>query len=169
MGHESILYGAICGAAWKITDYHRLQLLNEAVIAALPPQDEWPFLTRQLFALPGGTPQEGRYRSQLIHFGGTFKAIEWEWGPWLAKFEQLLSRLFWHEVYLHLRTEGTVGSWDYYYEALDARECFFEQEPPLPATKWQFTGGPRHFNEQGLDGETFPQTWIYSAGIWSAG
>lgn len=79
MGHESLVYGCIVGARWKVTDMRRLQQLNRAEIATLPETDEWPFLTRSMFDIPGDEPEDGTYRNQLIHFGATFKAIEWDW------------------------------------------------------------------------------------------
>src|SRR5215208_7460955 len=112
MGHESIVYGVIVGTQWHRTDYGRLQRLNQQVIATLPETDDWPFLARAMFAVAGESVLAGRYKSHPIFFGATFKAVEWVWDEWLEKFEQLLLRLFWDEVYLHLRTELSVGDYD---------------------------------------------------------
>lgn len=109
MGHESTVYGGIVSPQWKGEDSERLQRHNQAIVLALPEHDTWPFLTRPMFAFAGTTVEGGRYRSQIIHFGATLKAVEWEWDAWLEKFERLLTQLFWHDVYLHLRTESTVG------------------------------------------------------------
>lgn len=163
MGHESILYGAIVGSEWKITHPYRLHQFNEQVIKNLPTHDSWPFLTRPMFTLPAGGVVNGVYRSQLIHFGGTFKAIEWEWAEWLTKFEALLSQLYWDVVYLHLYTEGTVGNYHYHYQALDKLPCFFETEPPMPSQKWRFSGGPRQFNTAE---EVEIPCWLYQNGQW---
>jgi len=167
MGQESFVYGGIVGARWNVANPHRLQQLNQQIVATLPTTDDWPFLTRQMFTLPGADPADGLYRSQLIHFGATFKEIEWEWDLWLAKFEHLLGQLFWEEVYLHLRTEATVGDYDYLYKALDAIPSFLEHESPVPAGLWRFSGGPRKFDPDVLtDEREREQVWLYSDGRW---
>src|SRR4051794_25090327 len=102
-----------------------------------------------MFACAGENFQTGRYRSQPICFGATFKEIEWEWDQWLDKFEHLLTHLFWDEVYLHLRTELTVGNYDYVYQAAYREDVFDEHEPPKPSSAWTFSGGPRAFDFNG--------------------
>ena len=167
MGHESLVYGCIVGERWKVTDMRRLQRLNRAEITTLPETDEWPFLTRSMFSVPGDEPVEGSYRSQLIHFGASFKYIEWYWDEWLVKFESLLVRLFWRDVYLHLRTE-LVGDYNYKYKAMDYTESFYNCEPPRPASSWTLTGGPRRFLETGPEFEDMSNLiWLYDDGIWS--
>lgn len=167
MGHESIVYGAIIVPGWKNHDHERLYRLNQAVMLALPPTDVWPFLTSQMFTIGGTTPVAGCYRSQVIHFGATFKAVEWEWDEWLEKFEQLLARLFWDDVYLHLRTEATVGDYDYHYTAQDRSQRFYKDEPPMPADHWTLTGGPRSFPSTGPDERYTESTvWEFVQGRW---
>lgn len=168
MGHESLVYGAIVEPGWKHADYERLRRLNQAVLLVLPESDSWPFLTRPMFAFAGTTPQTGRYKSYVLHFGATLKAVEWEWHEWLAKFERLLAQLFWDEVYLHLRTEGTVGQYDYRYRAEAVGERFYKDELPLPPDRWTFTGGPRRFDAAGPDPRyTEATVWSYARGVWA--
>jgi hypothetical protein len=165
MGHESTIYGAILSPDWKHEAFARLYEHNNAEILALPEEDSWPFLTRRMFAIGGDNVVDGRYRSQVIHFGATFKAVEWEWHEWLPKFESLLARLFWYDVYLHLRTE-LVGNYDYSYSAVAPSDRFYRREPPLPADHWTFRGGPRHFSSDGpglFDENTI---WEYAQGMW---
>jgi len=120
-----------------------------------------------MFTAPGDEPIDGTYQSQPIHFGATFKQIEWYWDEWLAKFENLLVRLFWDDVYLHLKTE-LVGHYDYHYKAMDYRESFYDCEPPRPASSWKLTGGPRRFLETGPEFEDMNNlVWLYANGIWS--
>ena len=108
MGHEVTLYGMIDGATYRSGEEFRLrQDRNRAVIEALPLEDEWPWLTRQLFALPGAWPQ-GTYQGQVIHFGLSMKDDPGDQDrlePWLLKFEQLLSRMFWFWACVHIMTE----------------------------------------------------------------
>jgi len=102
VGHEVIVFGCIEGA-----DADRFRALNAAALAQLPTEDEWPWLTRGMFALPAHAPQ-GTYRSHIVHFGASFKDEPHDracWDVWLAKFEALLRQLYWWSATLHLVTE----------------------------------------------------------------
>lgn len=171
MGHISVVYGIIVGERWHIKDTYRLHRLNVQVIETLPESDDWPFLTRDMFSIAlAGSPDafvQGIYRAQPIHFGATFKEIEWNWDEWLVKFEALLLRLYWNEVYLHLRTQGTVGDYDYVYSALNTSERFHSNEPPLPVNMWEFTGGQRKFDFYGgvFDPTLVTKKLIFKDGI----
>jgi hypothetical protein len=166
MGHESLIYGVIVGTMWKLPDSSQmLQELNRQVIESLPETDEWPFLTRAMFAIAGDDVRTGTYKSQPIHFGATLKGLEWEWHEWLPKFEAVLQRLYWDETYLHLRTEGTVGYYDYVYRT-EYDPTFHKQELPQPLTTWTLSGGPRRFFN-GLDILPLGATeWRYEHGVW---
>jgi hypothetical protein len=145
MGHESIVYGYIEGSTYRSDEFRKLQRLNRAVIASLPVSDEWPFLTRQLFFVPGEDYQDGTYRSQVIHFGGSFKEIEYDWEKWLTKFERLLARLYWLRTRVHLDTE-LGGTHSYNWVADRTAIEGFALEPPTPTANWTFDGGPRSFS-----------------------
>ena len=102
MGHEVIIVGCIEGAGVDRCPAH-----NSDMLAALPAEDEWPALVRGMFALPAAWPH-GTYRSQVIHFGASFKDEPQDrlcWDNWLVKFETLLRRLHWWSATLHLVTE----------------------------------------------------------------
>lgn len=162
MGHESVVYGCIVGAGWKIHDRDRLHRMNATVIRSLPPDDEWPFLTRAMFTCAeGGGVSQGVYKSLPLHFGATLKAVEWEWEEWLTKFERLLGQLFWTEAFLHLRTEATVGHHDYTYAAVDSKRLY--EDPPAPPSVWTLKGGPRTFDSSSA-GHT-PESWIFQDGV----
>lgn len=167
MGQISIAYGAILGSRWSTTEPTLLQIRNLKVIEQLPSTDTWPFLTREMFALAGTNPESGHYRQQVIHFGASFKCLEWEWAEWLGKFEDLLSKLFWDEVMLHLHTEA-IGHYDYYYESLIPLS-FYAQTPFTPNQEWQLIGGPRYFDyhDHAKCLEQDGKTWRYSKGEWS--
>lgn len=158
MGAESIVYGVIVGSRWMISEPKHLQDLNIAALEYLPSMDDWPFLTREMFATAS------YYRSQVIHFGASFKSVEEAWTEWLEKFEALLSKLYWQQVQLHLLTEQ-VGEHHYCYEAVFPSD-YYQQVPALPSQEWWFTGGPRHFDEAGQWVAVEAQRWHYLAGTW---
>ena len=142
MGSESIIYGIIEGATWRSDDFRRLHRLNRQILdQALPMTDEWPFLTRGMFSIPGEECHEGTYRTQVIHFGASIKDAEEEWDNWVVKFEVLLSRLYWTSALVHLHSE--VGGSRRYEWVIDPDQIDrFLCDPPLPIAKWTRKGGP---------------------------
>jgi hypothetical protein len=91
MGHFSNVYGHISGCG----DPEE----SRAVINTLPEQDSWPYLTRDLFAIP---TREHSYFDHLITFGTVYNGVERAWEEWLTKFESLLQRLDWGEAHVYL-------------------------------------------------------------------
>jgi len=102
---ESIVYG--CIRDWPSDDPELRRLrreTNHGVLAELPAGELWPFLGREMFSfcdLPGA----GLYQTQVIHFGASYGAIEYEWNLWIEAFEGLLKRLYWASAVVHLETE----------------------------------------------------------------
>jgi hypothetical protein len=102
---ESIVYG--CIRDWPSDDPELRRLrreTNHGVLAELPAGDLWPFLGREMFSfceLPGA----GLYQTQVIHFGASYGAVEYEWNLWIEAFEALLKRLYWASAVVHLETE----------------------------------------------------------------
>ena len=78
MESESIVYG--CIRDWPSDDPELRRLrreTNHGVLAELPAGELWPFLGREMFSfcdLPGA----GLYQTQVIHFGASYGAIEYE-------------------------------------------------------------------------------------------
>ena len=144
MSKQSIIYGYIQGAEWMSSDVHRLHRLNREIIAALPETDAFPHLTRGMFAVPGEDLQQAGSKLQIIHFGASMYEVEIEWRKWLEKFEALLKKLYWFNATVHLRAE-ILGDFQYDW-TVDANQIVhFFNDPPKPATKWFFDGGPRDF------------------------
>jgi hypothetical protein len=84
-----------------------LQILNVAVISSLPDDDEWPFLSGKMFALPAPWPH-GTYRCQIIHFGMSLKDDPYDrgiWDVWLRKLENVIQQLYWFSVTAYIRTD----------------------------------------------------------------
>ena len=144
MARQSIIYGYIQGAEWMHSDIHRLHRLNREIIAALPEKDTFPHLTRGMFSFCEGAGDPTTGTGQIIHFGASIYEIEIEWRKWLEKFEGLLRKLFWFNAIVHLRSEPQG---DHLYEwTVDANQIVhFFADPPKPASKWFFDGGPRDF------------------------
>jgi hypothetical protein len=136
VSHISIVYGCIEGATYY-ADSSRYYRMNAELIAALPETDEWPYLTRDLFAVPR---DEHMFATQVVTFGASYNLVEWVWDVWLAKFEGLLRQMYWDAVHVHLRTE-LVGNHHYQWVPTGVGDL------PGPVTVWEFTGGPRDFKD----------------------
>jgi hypothetical protein len=107
---------------------------NRAALAALPEEDVWPYLTRDLFALPR---LDHSNDVLLITFGTTYRSLPWE--LWRAKFEALLRALRWYDAYVRLDRE--------HYERLEAhwRADFYrpwEMDPKWTYNVTTFTPDP---------------------------
>lgn len=168
MGMESIVYGFIEGPRWphRVPNQYDVfsthpekqhmymeidRKLTEKVhhnfhaIASLPEEDDsWPFLSCSMFSSSTNSIQT-TYKSQIIHFGASFKNIEWEWEDWLTKFEALLRNMYWDEVRLHLISEMYTGTtFDYVWKCEDES---LHPDHPHPVAHWSFSGEPRNFNK----------------------
>lgn len=143
MGHMSVVYGNIMGAAWKTEDHHRLHRLNNEILNSLSDTDTYPWITKNMFNCPD--PHNIRmYREQVITFGASYKEIEYEWSEWLEKFEAILKKLYWTSTTIHLNTElvGThTYEWLFNFDQMD--NWFLDN--PQPINSWNFEGGPRKF------------------------
>jgi len=114
LDYESLVYGCIINA--NALD-HDFRAVNRQAMTSLPGADEWPFLAKEMFALPEKT---GFGTSEVLHFGASYRGIEYEWQSWLADFEKLLGKMYWVSAKVHLETVlsgvhtftwETSGSW----------------------------------------------------------
>ncbi|MBU2707080.1 hypothetical protein KCM76_13880 [Zooshikella marina] len=135
MDRESIVYGCIkdlpSGSENEILKrrYHNLRVIN-----SLPKHDEWPFLSRDLFAVSGVEPSYGTYLTQVIHFGASYRDVEGDWGQWLQKFEAVLKKMYWVAATVHLETELTgfhTFSW------FTNNSCHLPDEELQARCEWQ--------------------------------
>lgn len=114
MDQESIVYGCIKDARMDIQEGERV-LTNRQAMLSLPRADDWPFLCQEMFAIPHVKVNQGNYQTEVMHFGASYKAVEYEWEQWVASFESLLSKMYWVSATVHLETElsGThTFTWD---------------------------------------------------------
>ncbi|WP_390342043.1 hypothetical protein ACFJIS_17745 [Variovorax boronicumulans] len=110
MGFSSYVYGYIAEANQNPSGADvpfeeqvlALQKYNEMVIDSLPAQDDWPPLSRRMFGLAPSAEPMIAYWGRPIHFAAGLKEIDSDIGKWLDKFENLLRRLYWDRVQLHI-------------------------------------------------------------------
>ncbi len=104
MDQESIVYGCIKDTTSIVSDAKR-RAVNRRAMLSLPRADGWPFLSQEMFAIPKIEISGDSYQTEVMHFGASYKAVEYEWDQWIEKFEELLSKMFWVSVTVHLETE----------------------------------------------------------------
>lgn len=113
--------------------------LNAERIAALPETDSWPYLTRDMFALPR---KEHNYETQMIPFAATYNQVERVWEQWLTKFESLLNSMYLDAAYVHLNTQFR-GRYSYTWEPLGEHIDVPASGDLPPPFRLIFSGGPR--------------------------
>lgn len=101
---ESIVYGCIKDMAGDDLDSERRRN-NRRAIMNLPKSEEWPYICREMFSLPTMERHSENYLTEVMHFGASYKAIEYEWNDWMARFEALLDQMYWVSAVVHLETE----------------------------------------------------------------
>lgn len=104
MDQESIVYGCIKDVALYHEQAERRRVNREALLT-LPEPAEGLFLTRDMFAIPGPDASAGHYQTDVMHFGASYRAVEYEWDEWIKTFEALLRKMYWVSATVHLETE----------------------------------------------------------------
>ena len=157
MGHELTIYGIIEGATGPPGDYRRLQRLNEEVISQLPSEDEWPWMTRDMFQFPATEPI-GTYQTQIIHFRLSMKdgvplknsdnydpIANWR-NPardsitgWIQKFERLLSQMYWFYAAIHVNTDFEPERKFSYIVTVESIKLMCKSDSPQPVTDWELS------------------------------
>ncbi len=129
MDSESIVYGCIKHLPFGDLVQRKASCMqNRLAIRQLPQADQWPFLCREMFAVPGDDLMAGTFQTQVIHFGMSYQAVEYEWEHWLHKFETLLKRMYWVSAVVHLETELS-GHHTFAWDA--AEVCHEPSDEPL--------------------------------------
>jgi hypothetical protein len=137
VSHETIVYGFIEGATWKPPEYRRLQAANLEVLDALPKADSFPPVTRDMFSCtPLDSPST--FRAQVIHFGGSMNGLDFRAVPeWVAKFEALLSKLYWFEATAHVWTDYIDGAYQFWWKIGEKSLSTYQEGDPQPTTTWE--------------------------------
>lgn len=104
MDQESIVYGCIKDVA-HYYDQGERRRINRAAMLALPGDEDGLFLSREMFSIPRLANHRGQYQTEVMHFGASYKAVEYEWEQWIASFEALLKKMYWVSATVHLETE----------------------------------------------------------------
>jgi hypothetical protein len=116
MNDESTVYGYIKNNNAETEQQRYLQhSINRRVLKALPAVDSQSLIGQEFFSIPIFAGENAKISSQIIHFGRVYNGVEYEWAVWIAEFEQLLQKMYWSSVVVHLETElsGThTFSWE---------------------------------------------------------
>lgn len=104
MDQESIVYGCIKDVASYYKEAERRRA-NRIAMLGLPSGESWPFLSQEMFSIPGLEGGQRHYQTEVMHFGASYKAVEYEWEQWIATFEGLLRKMYWVSATVHLETE----------------------------------------------------------------
>ncbi len=79
--------------------------INRQVLMDLPSVEDWPLLSREMFSMPVLGAELSQLQTDVMHFGSSYKAVEYEWEQWIEKFELMLKRMYWVSATVHLETE----------------------------------------------------------------
>ena len=110
MGMRTTIYGYIEEMDfWKDPIRKQVRKHNFHVIRSLPEDDNWPPLSKGMFAISSNRKNSPgpniEYFSRIIHFGANLKSVERDWQEWKAKFEILLINLYFLDAKVHFKTE----------------------------------------------------------------
>ena len=121
MNHESVVYGCIKDMLVshnpEQSRCHREK--NREVLMALPSIEEWPLLSREMFSMPVPGLDINDIHTDVMHFGSSYKSVEYEWQHWIDQFEALLKDMYWVSATVHLETEFN-GRHTFNWEAEDS-------------------------------------------------
>ena len=138
MDTESIVYGCIKYLPLGSEEERKHGCMhNRKVLRDLPSADGWPFLCREMFSVPGDDVFSGTYQTQVIHFGMSYRAVEYEWEQWVNKFESLLRDMYWANAIVHLETE-LAGRHTFVWESDSCHEP--SDEPLRVRCEWSREG-----------------------------
>lgn len=107
MNPESVVYGCITDTLYSSNggdaELHRDN--NRKVLMSLPSVEGWPLLSREMFSMPVQLTDLDEVQTDVMHFGSSYKAVEYEWEQWISRFEEVLKSMYWVSATVHLETE----------------------------------------------------------------
>lgn len=92
MSHLAFVYGVITSAMAGVDDWQRYHRLNSDVIVQLPDEDEYPPISKSMFAITNDPMAS--WQTRAIHFGWTTKNFDEYANDRIVRFESLLMRLY---------------------------------------------------------------------------
>ena len=106
MTDESTVYGYIKKSAESDEQSNYLHhSVNRQAIKSLPSMDYSALIHQEHFSIPHIYHYDEMSTSSVIHFASVCRGVEYEWNTWIAEFETLLQKMYWHQVVVHLETE----------------------------------------------------------------
>jgi hypothetical protein len=143
MGMAARIYGCIVEYGLRTEMQSKIYAHNKKIIEHLPQEDEFPSLSRNMFAITDnyeGGPNFA-YTGRIIHFGGNFKWFDPEWKEWKLKFEDLLTKLIWLEADVHLKREySDIETFTWTVDLLKWNLQDKESIEPIKKEHWFFEG-----------------------------
>ncbi|MEE8056864.1 MAG: hypothetical protein V3T17_03365 [Pseudomonadales bacterium] len=106
MNRESVVYGCIKDmlVSHSAEEMRRHRQNNREVMMSLPSIEDWPLLSREMFSMPVQVMDVDEVHADVVHFGTSYKAVEYEWQEWIKKFENMLKNMYWVSATVHLET-----------------------------------------------------------------
>ena len=148
MGAVDVVYGAILEPwqSWAPNTASEFRERNEATLNSLPLDPCQGLVSRSLFSLPD-RDSCAEYHGRVIHFGGSFHALDI--GQWNREFSALISRLFWHSAFVHIKPDwmlATVSTWSIHDQGSTDCTKYIEEilrngAALAPPTCWRVEGG----------------------------
>ncbi len=107
MDQESVVYGCIKDTLFSSSseELHAHRESNRKALMSLPSIEDWPLLSREMFSMPVMLADVNEVQTDVLHFGSSYKAVEYEWEQWIARFEEMLKAMYWVSATVHLETE----------------------------------------------------------------
>jgi hypothetical protein len=107
MKEESVVYGCIKDTlvSSNTEESHSHRENNRQVMMELPSVEDLPLLSREMFSMPVRVVGDDAVQTDVMHFGTSYKSVEYEWQQWMDSFEKVLDRMYWVSAVVHLETE----------------------------------------------------------------
>ncbi|CAA6823001.1 MAG: Unknown protein [uncultured Sulfurovum sp.] len=132
MGTQSIVTGRIV-----ISD--DIEQARE-LIKTFEADEYYPCIRTEMFSL--GVKGSYYYDEQVITFGATYKAVEYDWKEFILKFEHILRNINFDTAKIQLETEF-LGTYDFFWKKKINREKFERKEKLIETEEWYFGFGNR--------------------------